>query len=59
MFDIVYDFLLNEFLATTMTGAYIDQLALLLTHITMWLMYLLMVRLVVWSFNIFRGIATW
>jgi hypothetical protein len=59
MFDIIYDFILNEFIATATTNVYSAQLALLLTHITLWLLYILMVRFVIWTFNVFRGITSW
>lgn len=59
MFDLIYNFILDEFIATTLTGVYATELTLILTHITMWLLYILMVRFVIWNFNVFRGITSW
>lgn len=60
MFDIIYDFILNEFIATaSIINVMHLELALILTHITMWLLYILMVQFVIWTFNVFRGITSW
>ena len=59
MYDLVYDFIMNNFLNTAVhsTHAYYDELGLLLTHITMWLFYICLVALIVHVFNAFRSMT--
>lgn len=60
MYDIVYDFILDTFLGTTIySHLYFDELALLLTHVTMILFYLALVALTVHIFNAFRSMTRW
>lgn len=56
MYDLIYDFILNDFLATSMTGQAIPELAQILSHVTIFLLYYVMVQLVLWFFRIFSGI---
>lgn len=61
MIDIIYDFIRNDLIGvnTTITGA--DNLALLLTWAVIIGLFLILVRLVVWAFQLpfkrskFRG----
>lgn len=61
MFDLLYDFFLNDLLGSSLSGAhfYLQELAIILTHVSMFLIYLLIVRLIIWTFDIFRGVAQW
>lgn len=53
MFDIVYDFIKNSLLNTTVN---IFGLDLILTLITIVLFYVFLVKLIIWAFNVFsRG----
>lgn len=60
MYDIVYDFIINTFLATEGTvPLHYNELALLLTHVTMMLFYIALVALIVHVFNAFRSMTRW
>jgi hypothetical protein len=54
MYDLVYEFITQSFLGSSLTHLYYDELALILTHITMWLFYIVLVMLIVHIFNSFR-----
>lgn len=59
MWDLVYDFVTGSLLnATTPTNyLYYDELANLLTHVSMWLIYIVLVMLLVHLFNAFRSMT--
>jgi hypothetical protein len=59
MWDLVYDFIFNNLLNATNPSnhVYYDELGNLLTHITMWLFYLVLVLLIVHLFNAFRSMT--
>jgi succinate dehydrogenase/fumarate reductase cytochrome b subunit len=60
MYDIVYEFINETFLGTTIhSHSYFDELALLLTHTTMVLFYLALVALIIHIFNAFRTMTRW
>jgi succinate dehydrogenase/fumarate reductase cytochrome b subunit len=61
MYDLVYDFIVNSFLASEIVGnhSYYEELALLLTHTTMWLFYVVLVMLTIHIFNSFRTMTRW
>ena len=61
MYDLVYDFIVNSFLASEniVNHIYYEELALLLTHTTMWLFYVVLVMLTVHIFNSFRTLTRW
>jgi hypothetical protein len=59
MYDIVYEFIIDSFLNTTANHSYIPELALMLTHITMWLFYVVLVMLTIHIFNSFRTMTRW
>lgn len=56
MYDLIYDFILNNLMDTT-TGLYTTELATLLTHTSIVLIYIGIVNFTLWFFNVFRGIA--
>jgi hypothetical protein len=59
MFDLVYDFILDYLLASVDhdTHTYYDELAMTMTHITMWLFYTCLVLLIIHIFNSFRSMT--
>ena len=61
MYDLVYDFILNTFLNAAQVGgnnpAYYEEMALLMTHTTLWLMYASLVLLIIHLFNSFRSMT--
>jgi hypothetical protein len=59
MYDIVYEFIIDSFLNTTANHYYINELALMLTHITMWLFYVVLIMLTIHIFNSFRTMTRW
>jgi succinate dehydrogenase/fumarate reductase cytochrome b subunit len=61
MYDLVYDFIVNSFLASENIAnhSYYEELALLLTHTTMWLFYVVLVMLTIHIFNSFRTMTRW
>lgn len=61
MYDIVHEFILDTFLgsASSPLPDYYNELALLFTHITMWLFYIVLVMLIVHVFNAFRSMTRW
>jgi hypothetical protein len=59
MYDIIYDFIMNDFLASTMHGQMLNELATILSHTTIILLYLVMIQLVLWFFRIFSGVLRW
>ncbi len=60
MYDIVYEFIIDTFLDTAgETPLYYNELALLLTHVTMILFYITLVALIVHVFNAFRSMTRW
>jgi hypothetical protein len=61
MYDIVYDFIVNSLLASEniVHHTYYEELALMLTHTTMWLFYVALVMLTIHIFNSFRTMTRW
>jgi hypothetical protein len=61
MYDLIYDFIMNSLLASenVVNHSYYDELGLMLTHITMWLFYVVLVMLTVHIFNSFRTMTRW
>lgn len=60
MYDLVYDFIINTFLAYGGAGSpptYYNELALILTHTTLILMYVVLIMLIVHLFNSFRSMT--
>jgi hypothetical protein len=59
MFDLVYDFIANYLINTIdhTEHVYIHELTYLMTHITMWLFYAVLVMLIVHLFNSFRSMT--
>lgn len=54
MIQLIYDFIRNVLIGeTTMTGA--DDLATLLTYTTIVCFFVILVKLVVWAFNLGSG----
>lgn len=54
MIQLIYDFIRNVLIGeTTMTGA--DDLATLLTYTTIVCFFIILVKLVVWAFNLGSG----
>jgi hypothetical protein len=61
MYDLIYDFIMNSLLASENVAkhSYYDELGLMLTHVTMWLFYVVLVMLTVHIFNSFRTMTRW
>lgn len=60
MYDIVYEFIMDTFLATAgEIPQHYNSLGLLLTHVTMILFYIALVALIVHVFNAFRSMTRW
>jgi hypothetical protein len=61
MYDLVYDFIVNVLLASENIDnhSYYEELGLMLTHVTMWLFYVVLVMLTVHIFNSFRTMTRW
>jgi hypothetical protein len=61
MYDLVYDFIVNVLLASenVVNHSYYEELGLMLTHVTMWLFYVVLVMLTVHIFNSFRTMTRW
>ena len=54
MIQLIYDFIRNVLIGeTTMQGA--DDLATLLTYTTLICMFIILIKLVVWAFNLGSG----
>lgn len=54
MIQLIYDFIRNVLIGeTTMTGA--DDLATLLTYTTIVCFFIILIKLVVWAFNLGSG----
>jgi len=54
MIQLIYDFIRNVLIGeTTMQGA--DDLATLLTYTTLVCMFIILIKLVVWAFNLGSG----
>lgn len=61
MFDIIYNFIYDNLLTTTIETAvvYNQQLALILSHVSIGLIYLVLVSFIVWMFKIISGAFLW
>jgi hypothetical protein len=61
MYDLIYDFIMNSLLASEniVNHTYYNELGLLLTHVSMWLIYLVLIMLLVHIFNSFRTMTRW
>jgi hypothetical protein len=61
MYDLIYDFIMNSLLASEniVNHSYYNELGLMLTHITMWLFYVVLVMLTIHIFNSFRTMTRW
>jgi hypothetical protein len=61
MYDIVYEFIIDTFLgaANPTNHEYYIELGNILTHITMFLFYIVLVLLIVHVFNAFRSMTRW
>lgn len=59
MYDLVYDFILNNLLNATIHGGhqYYNEMALVMTHTTLWLFYASLVLLTIHLFNSFRSMT--
>ena len=61
MYDLVYDFIFNNLLNATQQGGqyppFYEEMALLMTHTTMWLFYAVLVLLTIHLFNSFRSMT--
>jgi hypothetical protein len=59
MYDLIYDFIYNNLLGTATSGTipYYDELALLMTHVSLWLVYAVLIMLLVHVFNSFRSMT--
>lgn len=55
MYDIVYDFITNSLFNTT---AELNGLNLILTDVSMVLIYVVLISMLVWIFNIVRGVLS-
>jgi hypothetical protein len=61
MYDLIYDFIMNSLLASEniVNHSYYNELGLLLTHVSMWLIYVVLIMLLVHIFNSFRTMTRW
>jgi hypothetical protein len=59
MFDLVYDFIIDTLLASVDHTAhtYYEELAMVMTHVTMWLFYVVLVILTIHLFNSFKSMT--
>lgn len=59
MYDLVYEFVMNSLLNSTnvVHHTYYEELGLLLTHVSMWLIYAVLIMLLVHLFNSFRSMT--
>ena len=61
MFDIIYNFIYENLLSSTIesTVIYNQQLALIMTHVSVVLIYIVLVSFIVWLFKIVSGAFLW
>lgn len=57
MYQLIYDFILNALIAQTVSDVYTTQLAMILTHTSIVLIYVALVMFIVWVFKVFANIA--
>lgn len=59
MYDLVYEFVMNTLLnsANFVHDSYYQELGLLLTHLSMWLIYVVLIMLLIHLFNSFRSMT--
>lgn len=61
MYDLVYDFILNSLLNATPVGGiyppFYEEMALMMTHTTLWLMFVALILLTIHLFNSFRSMT--
>jgi hypothetical protein len=57
MYDLIYDFISGTLINSSYTHQYLDELALTLTHISIWLIYFILIALLVHVFNSFRAMT--
>lgn len=61
MYDIIYDFIKNSLLNATASGGnyppFYEDMALMMTHTTLWLMYVCLILLTIHLFNAFRSMT--
>jgi hypothetical protein len=61
MFDMIYDFIDQYLIGSTMSGGhlYLQDITVILTHISIWLIYIVLIMLLVHVFNAFRSMTRW
>lgn len=61
MFDIIYNFIYNNLLTTSIDTAttYNQQLALILSHVSIALIYIVLISFLVWIFKVVSGAFLW
>lgn len=61
MFDIIYNFIYENLLSSTIESTFIynQQLALIMTHVSVVLIYIVLVSFIVWLFKIVSGAFLW
>jgi hypothetical protein len=61
MFDMIYDFIDQYLIGSAMSGAhlYLQDITVILTHISIWLIYIVLIMLLVHVFNAFRSMTRW
>lgn len=64
LYDLIYDFITNNLLSTSLdlpteTIAYNTQLANILTHVSIVLIFAFLVMLIIWLFKLVGGLFKW
>jgi hypothetical protein len=61
MFDTIYEFIEDYLIGSTMNGShvYLTEITVILTHVSIWLIYIVLIMLLVHVFNAFRSMTRW
>jgi hypothetical protein len=61
MFDTIYEFIEDYLIGSTMHGGhlYLTDITVILTHVSIWLIYIVLIMLLVHVFNAFRSMTRW
>ena len=57
MYDTIYNFIVDYLIDSTAAHSYLDDLAEVMTHVSMWLIYVVLIALLVHVFNAFRSMT--
>ena len=59
VYQMIYDYIVEILIGDVAAGQYTDDLAVILTHLSIILLFVFLIRVLCWCFSTFKGLIKW